>query len=157
MELRGSRGVQGDGTDHTKTQTQIFTRFGLTWHQKVHFSTFDGKLELQCTRNGPQNTPFYPGSIQDTFIIYSSISHQHIFRKYCANKKYRESNIWKSKKPRFTNRCPELRCNHTNRLRQFWRVLLKCRGPLCFEISWRNLGFPCIFWKISGQQRQGIC
>ena len=40
MELRRSGGVQGDGTDRTKTQTQIFTRFGLTWHQKVHFSEY---------------------------------------------------------------------------------------------------------------------
>ena len=70
-----SRGDQGDGTDHTKTQAQIFTRFGLTWHQKVHFSEI---LEFQCTRNGPQNLPFCPGSLQDTFVIHSSISHQHI-------------------------------------------------------------------------------
>ena len=38
MELGRSGGVQGDGTDRTKTQTQFFTRFGLTWHQKVNFS-----------------------------------------------------------------------------------------------------------------------
>ena len=38
MEIVRSGGVQGDGTDRTKTQAQIFSRFGLTWHQKLHFS-----------------------------------------------------------------------------------------------------------------------
>ena len=28
-----------------RSYMQIFSRFGLTWHRKVHFSTFDGKLE----------------------------------------------------------------------------------------------------------------
>ena len=84
MELGRSGGVQGDGTDRTKTQAQMFTRFGLTWHQKVHFSEI---LEFQCTRNGPQNLPFCPGSLQDTFMIYSSISHQHIFQKDLAKTK----------------------------------------------------------------------
>ena len=83
MELRRSRGVQGDGTDRTKTQTQIVTRFGLTWHQKVHFSEI---LEFQCTRNGIQNLQFRPGSLQDTFIIYSSISHRHILFENIAKK-----------------------------------------------------------------------
>ena len=87
----GSRGVQGDGTDRANTQTQIVTRFGLTWHQKVHFSEI---LEFQCTRNGPQNPPFCPGSLQDTFIIYSSISHQHIFPKICPSKI--KTGNWKS-------------------------------------------------------------
>ena len=61
---------------------QSFSRFGGTWDQKVHFSTFSGKLTFQSSRNGPQNPLFCPGSLQDTFIIYSSISHQHIFPKY---------------------------------------------------------------------------
>ena len=52
-------------------------------------------MEFQCTRNGPQNSPFCSGSLQDTFIIYSSISHQHIPRNL------------KIQKPRFTNRSPE--------------------------------------------------
>ena len=37
-----------------------------------------GKLTFQCNRNCPQNLTYCPGSIQDTFIIYSSINHQHI-------------------------------------------------------------------------------
>ena len=63
----------------------------LTWHRQIHFSTFDGKLTFQCIRNGPQNTPFCPGSLQDTFIIYSLISHQHNYQK-------KQMDIWKSKK-----------------------------------------------------------
>ena len=59
---------------HTKTFRWTLAGFGLTWHRKVHFSTFSGKLTFQCTRNGPQNPPFCPGSPQDTFILYSSIS-----------------------------------------------------------------------------------
>ena len=76
MELGRSGGVQGDRTDRTKTAQQIFARFGLTWHRKVNFSTFSGKLTFQSTRNG----------LQDTFIIYSSISHQHISQNYVQKK-----------------------------------------------------------------------
>ena len=65
-----------------RSYMQFFSRFGLTWHRKVNFSTFSGKLTFQSSRNGPQNLPFCPGSLQDTFIILSSISHQHNFRKY---------------------------------------------------------------------------
>ena len=72
---------------------QSFSRFGGTWGQKVHFSTFFCKLTFQCSRNDPQNPPFCPGSLQDTFIIYSSISRQHIFRKYFPNKKSRLENL----------------------------------------------------------------
>ena len=34
-----------EGVDHTKTLSRTLAGFRLTWHQKVHFSTFDGKLE----------------------------------------------------------------------------------------------------------------
>ena len=53
-----------------RSYMQIFSRFGLTWHRKVNFSTFSGKLTFQSTRNGPQNLPFCPGPLQDTFIIF---------------------------------------------------------------------------------------
>ena len=79
-----SGGVWGERTDHTKIFRRTLAGFALTWGQKVNFSTLDGKLELQCSRNSNQNLPFCPGSLQDTFIIYSSISHQHIFRTYFA-------------------------------------------------------------------------
>ena len=101
MEFRGFRGFQEDRTDH-RSYLQSFSRFGGTWYQKVHFSTFSGKLTFQCTRNGTQNPPFCPGSHQDTFIIYSSISHQHIARKYFAKRKISISinrQIRKSKNP----------------------------------------------------------
>ena len=77
-----SRGVREERTEHTQLFSRSLAGFGLTWHQKVHFSTFYGKLEFQCIRNGPQNPPYCPWSIQDTFIIYSSTSHQHIFQKH---------------------------------------------------------------------------
>ena len=73
-----------------RTYLQIFSRFGCTWGRKVHFSTFSGKLT------------FCPGSLQDTFIIYSSISHQHIFQTYFAKRKITRIKIlkiWKSKNP----------------------------------------------------------
>ena len=49
--------------------------------------TFSRKMEynhgenqpFQCIGNGSQNEPFPPGSFQDTFIICSVISQQHIF------------------------------------------------------------------------------
>ena len=44
MELRRSGGVRGERTDHTKKFRRSLAGFGLTWHRKVHFSTFDGKL-----------------------------------------------------------------------------------------------------------------
>ena len=103
LKLERSRGVREKRTEHTQLFSRTLAGFGLTWHQKVHFSTFYGKLEFQCTRNGPQTPPFWPGSLQDTFIIYSSISHQHIFQKPFAKQKQisriENLKIWKSKNP----------------------------------------------------------
>ena len=84
MEFMGFRGFQEDRTDHTVLLANFQPVFGGTWGQKVHLATCDGKLTFQSTRNGPQNISFCPGSLQDAFIIYSSISHQHIYRKYVA-------------------------------------------------------------------------
>ena len=41
-------------------------------HRIVKSLTFRiyGKLKFQGIRNGPQNPPFCPGSIQDTFILF---------------------------------------------------------------------------------------
>ena len=83
----GGLGVSRRTAPTIRSYLQSFSRFGGTWNQKVHFSTFSGKLTFQCSKNGLQNPPFCPGSLQDTFIIYSSISHQHIFRKYFPNTK----------------------------------------------------------------------
>ena len=74
LKLGRFRGVRGERTKHTQLFRRTLAGFGLTWHQKVHVSTFDGKLELQCTRNGPQNPPFCPGSIQDIFSPYQAQS-----------------------------------------------------------------------------------
>ena len=68
-----------------RSYMQIFSRFGLTWHRKVNFSTFSGKLTFQSTRNGPQNLPFCPGSLQDTFIIFL-----RYITNICSNKKWKE-------------------------------------------------------------------
>ena len=50
-------------------------------HRIVKSLTFriHGKLKCPCTRNGNQNHPFCPGSVQDTFIIFSSISRHQIW------------------------------------------------------------------------------
>ena len=56
-----------------------------------------GKLEFQCTRNGPQNPWFCPGSIQDTFILISTISHHQICQNHIArNNNLENPEIWKS-------------------------------------------------------------
>ena len=83
------------------------TYFASKWAPGLQFSVspnseifsdswFSEILEFQCTRNGSQNLPFCPGSLQDTFIIYSSISHQHIFPKIFPGKiKTENLKIWK--------------------------------------------------------------
>ena len=70
---------------------------------------FSGELTFQCTRNGIQNLPYCPGSIQDTFVIYSSISRQHISRTYFTSNKNLENRNYenlKIQKTGFTNRSP---------------------------------------------------
>ena len=66
----GGLGVSRVTAPTIRSYMQIFSRFGLAWHRKVNFSTFSGKLTFQSTRNGPQNLPFCPGPLQDTFIIF---------------------------------------------------------------------------------------
>ena len=74
----------------------IPSNFGRIWSYMASesplFNIFR-KLTSQCTRNGPQNLPFCAGSLQDTFLIYSSIYHQHMFEHILQTKQYRESNI----------------------------------------------------------------
>ena len=131
-----------------RSYMQIFSRFGGTWHRKVHFSTFSGKLTFQCTRNGFQNPTFCPGSLQDTFIIYSSISHQHVSQKKIEN---RTSENLKIPKPRFTNRSPVLSkiCSNNMLVRYRginnkgvldrpwtkWRVLMSISDTLKFQFT----------------------
>ena len=96
-------GVREDRMNHTYLFGRSFTGFGLTRHQKVNFSTFDGRLKFQCTRNGIQNLPHCPGSIQDTFVTFSSISHHQISQNDVAKNKTlenRKSQNLKIQKPR---------------------------------------------------------
>ena len=104
-----SRSVRGERTEHAQLFFRTLAGFDVRWHQKVNFSTFYGKLTFQCTRNGLQNHPFCPRSLQDTFIIYSSISRQHISRTYFTSNKNLENRNYgnlKIQKTRFTNRSP---------------------------------------------------
>jgi len=74
LKLARSMGVWEERTDHTKLFSRTFTGSGdessLSRHQKVNFSTFDGKVEFQCIRNCFKNLPFCPGSPQNTFLIF---------------------------------------------------------------------------------------
>ena len=96
----GGLGVSRRTAPTIRCYLQSFSRFGGTWGQKVHFWTFDGKLTFQCTRNGPRNLQFCPGSLQDTFIIYSSISHQYISNIFCK-KENRNKHVQKGYWTRF--------------------------------------------------------
>ena len=54
-----SGGVRGEEVDHTKRLSRTLAGFGLTWHRKVHFSTFDSKLEGSFMAFG---SPLKPGA-----------------------------------------------------------------------------------------------
>ena len=98
-----------------------------------------GKLTFQCTRNGPQNLPYCPGSIQDTFIIYSSISHQHIFHTYFASGKM-VRNFMGPGPPRLCTR---------NVLQTLHIVQGLSRTPLLFIPRCLTNTFPNIFCKLN--------
>ena len=72
MKLWRSRGVREEGTDHTKLFSRIFTGSGLTWHQKVNFSTFDGKLHHRMVSKPSSWTPSSrtKASIFDIYISH---------------------------------------------------------------------------------------
>ena len=75
----GFGSVRDDRTDHTN----LFPRR----HQKVHFSTFDGRLEFQCTRNDLQK-PFILSRVYPEHLYYfSSISHHHVSQTHFARKR----------------------------------------------------------------------
>ena len=103
----GGLGVSRKTAPTVRCYLQSFSRFGGTWGQKVHFTTFSSKLTFQCTRNGPQNLPFCPG-LSRTPLLFSSISNHQIFQKDFAktNLENRQSGNLKIQKPRFTNRIP---------------------------------------------------
>ena len=79
-QLRGfwqDRSVRKNGAQLYGPRVSSFLSHRIV--KSLTFMIF-GKLEFQCTRNGFRNPPFCPGSIQDTFIMFSSISHHHIFQ-----------------------------------------------------------------------------
>ena len=80
-------------------------------HRIVKSLTFRiyGKFKFQCTRNGPQNPPFCPGSIQDTCILfprYLTTRFLKMILQKPINLENRTSGNMKIQKPRFTNRSP---------------------------------------------------
>ena len=107
---------------------------GLTGRQKVHFSTFDGKLESQCTRNGPKNPPFCPGSLQNTFIVFPRYLTTRFPKIISQQKKLenRTSENLKFQTPRFTNKCPGYSFHEISNC-VFTRLLLVNLGFLGFS------------------------
>ena len=96
----------GKRTERTQLFSRTLAGFGLTRRQKVNFSTFDGKLESQCTRNGPQTLHFVQGlSPGHFYYLFLDIS-----PTYFPTIEHLE--IWKSENPkieklRFTSKFPE--------------------------------------------------
>ena len=111
-----SRGVREERTEHTKLFSRTFAGSGLTGHQKVHFSTCDGKLELHGTRNDPQNPPFCLGSLQDTIIIYSSICQGQVLQTYVyfyrGIWKYGNLKVWKRRAPENNRDLSSQKCSN---------------------------------------------
>ena len=138
--MRRSGGVRRERTDHTKRFRRTLAGFGLTWHQKVHFSTFSGKLTFQCTRNSAQNPPFCPGSLQDTvFYLFLDISPTYSPNIFCKKKNIenRKSENLKIQKPRFTNRSPG-------------RGSFLFDDVSCCESIWKRIVYtPWFFWQYS--------
>ncbi len=71
------RSARKNGAQLYGPRVSNFLSHRITLVNSLTFRIY-GKLKFQCIRNGPQNPPFCPGSIQDTFIICSSISHHQI-------------------------------------------------------------------------------
>ncbi len=96
-------------------------------HRIVKSLTFRiyGKLKVQCTRNGTQNTQFCPGSIQDAFIICSSISRHQMFQ----NKNARRNNIENRKSGAHTARA---------RARARARACARAPAPACAPVRARE-------------------
>ena len=83
---------------------EIPSNFHAIWSYMASESPLFGNIGISMynTRNGPRNLPFCPGSLRDTFIIYSSISHQHIFPEIfvwqdkIGNRQIGNLKMWKS-------------------------------------------------------------
>ena len=138
MEFGGLRGFQEDRTD----RTVLLAKFQPIWWYMVSVSplfNIFGKLTFQSTRNGIQNPPFCPGSLQDTFIIYSSISHQHISKIFSKKKIAIIENL-EIQKPRFTNRSPERKGPYS--LMDFhWYSLMDIHQWISMDIQFCEIQF----------------
>ena len=79
-----SRGVREERTDHTQLFSRTFAGFGLTGRQKVHFSTFDGKLEGDFITEWSQNLPYGPRP-REQKLLFSIFTHPIIHLKNRRN------------------------------------------------------------------------
>ena len=61
------RSERENGAQLYGPRVSIFLSHGIV--KSLTFRIY-GKLKFQCTRNGPQNPPFCPGSIQNTFMNF---------------------------------------------------------------------------------------
>ena len=103
LKLGRSRCVRGERTEHTQLFSRTLAGFGLTRRQKVHFSTFAGRLKFQCTRNDTQNHPFCPGPPQNTFIICLRFVNLLLFQSMLYERQSARISIYFS---RFANKRP---------------------------------------------------
>ena len=74
-----------------RSYMQIFSRFGGTRCQKVHFSTFSGKLTFQSTRKWPSKPSILsrdsPGHLHYLFLDISPTYFSKTFRKKKTSRK----------------------------------------------------------------------
>ena len=128
----GLGGVREERTEHTKLFSRTFAGSGLTKRRASWFSWFSEILEFQCTRNGPQNLPFCPGSPQNTFILFSSIFQNQIFQM-----SFQTSDIWKSGNLKVWQRCASENNRHLSIQKCFnFRGLLSGDKTNCKTDTW---------------------
>ena len=137
-----SRGVREERTEQTKLFSRTFAGSGLTKRRASRFSWFLEILEFQCTRDGPQNLPFCPGSPHNTFIFLLRYFKTGFFKLILL-----KSKIWKSGNLKVWKR----RAPKTNRDLSSQKVL---QLPWCVD-WWQNrlqnryLGTGNFAWELS--------
>ena len=93
LKLGRSRGVREERTEHTQLFSRTLAGSGLTRRQKVHFSTFDGKLELNVLEMALKTFHIVPG-LSRTALSFIPRYLTNIFSKHILQKeKSRESTI----------------------------------------------------------------
>ena len=86
-----SRGVREERTEHTQLFSRTLAGFGLTGHQKVRFSTFDGKLESQCIKKMAFKTLHFVQGFSRTPLLFIPRYLTNIFSKILSKKKNLEN------------------------------------------------------------------